>query len=94
VVSFHVLLLIGDRVSAAPSSCSPDTHTPCQDAYLENSGEVLPKFYIRSEQNMETNPIYASSGGIRTYPHLLDDRNLLAYTGLLHYSLIHMLEDG
>jgi hypothetical protein len=26
---------------------------------------------------METNPIYASSSGIRTYPHLLDGRNVV-----------------
>ena len=42
--------------------------------YLENSGEVLLKFYLGSEQSMETNLIYASTGGIRTYLHLLDSR--------------------
>jgi hypothetical protein len=45
--------------------------------YLENSGEVLLKFYLGSDQTMETNPIYASSDGIRTYPHLLDSRNVV-----------------
>jgi hypothetical protein len=43
--------------------------------YLENSREVLPKFYLGQEYSMETNLIHASSGGIRTYPHLLDSRN-------------------
>ena len=42
--------------------------------YLENSGEVLPKFCPRSVQIMETNIIYTSLGGIRTYPYLLDGR--------------------
>ena len=26
--------------------CSPDTHSPCQDVYRENSGEVLPKLCL------------------------------------------------
>jgi hypothetical protein len=26
--------------------CSPDTHSPLQDVYQENSGEVLPKFHL------------------------------------------------
>ena len=43
--------------------------------YWENSGEVLPKFYLGEEQSLETDLIYASAGGIRTYPHLLDIRN-------------------
>ena len=55
--------------------CSPDTHSPLQDVYRENSGEVLPKFYLGEERSMETDLIYASAGGIRTYPHLLDSRN-------------------
>jgi hypothetical protein len=45
---------------------------------------------------METNPIYASAGGIRTYPHLLDGRNVLYmhYLFILHYTRLYMLEDG
>ena len=46
-----------------------------QDVYWENSREVLPKFYLREEQSMETDLIYASVGEIRTYSHLLDSRN-------------------
>jgi len=46
-----------------------------QDVYRENSGEVLPKFCLGEERSMETDLIYASAGGIRTYPHLLDSRN-------------------
>ena len=42
-----------------------------RDVYLENSGEVLPKFCLRSVQSMRTNPSYASSrvglGPILTY---------------------------
>jgi hypothetical protein len=30
--------------------------------YPENNREVMPKLYLRSEQTMETIPIYASSG--------------------------------
>jgi len=48
-----------------------------QDVYRENSGEVLPKFCLGEERSMETNLIYASAGGIRTYPHLLDSRNTM-----------------
>ena len=42
--------------------------------YRENSGDVLPKFYLGLERSMETNLIYASAGGIRIYPYLLDSR--------------------
>ena len=45
-----------------------------RDVYLENNGEVLPKFYLGSKQSMEINLIYTSAGGIRTYLHLLDIR--------------------
>ena len=55
--------------------CSPDTHSPLQDVYRENNGEVLPKFYLGEERSMETNLIYGSAGGIRTYPHLLESRD-------------------
>lgn len=47
------------------------------DMYLENSGEVLLKFYLGQEWTLETNPVYASSGGIRTYPYLLDSVNIV-----------------
>jgi len=46
-----------------------------QDVYQENGGEVLPKFRLGKERSMETNLIYASAGGIRTYPHLLESRD-------------------
>jgi hypothetical protein len=42
--------------------------SPNQDVYRENSGEVLLKFHLERERSMEANLIYASSGGIRTYP--------------------------
>jgi hypothetical protein len=45
--------------------------------YQENSGEVLPKFHLEPEWSMETNLIYASAGGIRTYPHLLESRDIV-----------------
>ena len=51
---------------------SSNTQSPIRDVYLENGGEVLPKFYLESKETMETNLIYASSGGIRTHLHLLD----------------------
>ena len=43
--------------------------------YRENSGEVLPKLCLGEERSLETDLIYASVDGIRTYPHLLDNRN-------------------
>ena len=44
----------------------------CRDVYQENSGEVLPKFCVRSRvEHGKTNPIYTYSGGITTYPYLL-----------------------
>ena len=39
--------------------------------YLENSGEVLPKFCLGSEYVMKADPAYTFSGGIRTYLYLL-----------------------
>ena len=45
--------------------------------YRENSGEVLPKFYLGEEWSLETDLIYASAGGIRTYPHPLDSRHAI-----------------
>jgi hypothetical protein len=44
---------------------------------------------------MEINLIYASAGGIRTYPHLLDSRHAVQMrlmVILLRY--VYMLEDG
>jgi hypothetical protein len=44
---------------------------------------------------METNLIYASAGGIRTYPYLLDYRHAVQMqllVILLRY--VYMLEDG
>jgi hypothetical protein len=44
---------------------------------------------------METNLIYASAGGIRTHPHLLDSRHAMQIqlmVILLCY--VYMLEDG
>jgi hypothetical protein len=67
--------LVRDRVSSSPPCCSLGTHSPLQDMYRENSGEVLPKFCLGSERSMKTNLIYASAGEIRTYPHLLESRN-------------------
>jgi hypothetical protein len=39
---------------------------------------------------METNPIYVTAGGIRTYPPLLDGRNVVSmhYMFILHYIII------
>jgi hypothetical protein len=54
------------------------------DMYLKNSGEVLPKFYLESEQSMETNPIYTTVGGIKIYPHLLEGMNVV----YMHYMFI------
>ena len=44
-VSFHGPIL-SETVSASPSRYSPDTQSPFRDVYLENSGEVLPKFCL------------------------------------------------
>ena len=63
--------------------------------YRENNGEVLPKFCLGEEWSMETDLIYASAGGIRTYPHLLDSRHAVQMrlmVTLLRY--VYMLEDG
>jgi hypothetical protein len=45
---------------------------------------------------METNPVYAAKGGIRTYPHLLEGRNVvyMHYMFILNYTCLYMLEDG
>ena len=36
---------------------------------------VMPKHHLGPERTMETNLIYASAGGIRTFPHLLESRD-------------------
>ena len=43
---------------------------------------------------MEINPIYATAGGIRTYPHLLEGRNVLYmhYIFILQYVIIYVRE--
>jgi hypothetical protein len=45
---------------------------------------------------METNPFNATVGGIMTYPHLLDSRNIvyMHYMFILNYTQLYMLEDG
>jgi hypothetical protein len=45
---------------------------------------------------METNSIYATAGGIRTYRHLLEGRNVvyMHYMSILNYTQLYMLEDG
>jgi hypothetical protein len=45
---------------------------------------------------MESNPIYATAGGIRTYPQLLEGRNVvyMHYMFILQYTRFCMLEDG
>jgi hypothetical protein len=44
---------------------------------------------------METNPIYTTTGGIRTYPHLLEGRNIvyMHYMFILHYTRLYKLEE-
>ena len=60
---------------------------------LKNSGEVLPKFCLGKEWTMETDRIYACSGGIRTYLHLLDSRPNV-YVHLILIVVAVILEDG
>jgi hypothetical protein len=45
---------------------------------------------------METNPIYTTPGGIRTYPYLLECRNIvyMHYMFILNYTWLYMLKDG
>ena len=43
---------------------------------------------------METNPSYASSGGIRTYPGLLDGRNIVYMQLILNVSLVYIYVRG
>ena len=61
--------------------------------YLENSGEVLPKFYLGLEGIMETDLIYVWSGGIRTYLYLLESKpNVYMHLNLI--VVADILEDG
>jgi hypothetical protein len=45
---------------------------------------------------METNLVYTTAGEIRTYPHLLEGRNVvyMHYMFILNYTRLYMLEDG
>jgi hypothetical protein len=45
---------------------------------------------------METNPVYATAVGNRTYPHLLEGRSAvyMHYMFILNYTRLYMLEDG
>ena len=61
--------------------------------YLENSGEVLPKFCLGLEGIMETDLIYVWSGGIRTYLYLLESKpNFYIHLNLI--VVADILEDG
>jgi hypothetical protein len=95
-VSFHALLRSETEFERRLHAILWTIHSPCQDVYPENSGEVLPKLCLGSKQSMETNPIYATAGGIRTYPHILKVRNIvyMHYIFILHYTRLCMLEDG
>jgi hypothetical protein len=39
---------------------------------------------------METNPIYATIGGLRTYPHLLEGRNVVRVHALHVYINLYL----
>ena len=43
---------------------------------------------------METNPSYTSSGGIMTYPDLLDGRNIVYMQLILNVSLVYIYVRG
>jgi hypothetical protein len=45
---------------------------------------------------METNTVHATADGIRTYPHLLEGRNVvyMHYLFILNYTRLYILEDG
>jgi hypothetical protein len=95
-VSFHALLWSETEFWRHLPVVLRTVHSPCYDVYPENSGEVLLKVYLVSEYSMETNPIYATTGGIRNYPHLLDGKNVvyIHYMFILNYTQLYMLEDG
>ena len=48
-VSFHALLRSEKECRRHLPVVLRTVHSPCQDVYPENSGEVLPKFYLGSE---------------------------------------------
>jgi hypothetical protein len=92
-VSFHALLQSETEFWRHFPVVLHTIHSSYQDVYPENSGEVLPKFYLRSEYSMETNPIYATAGGIRTYPRLFEGRNVVYIHymfGIKLYSVIYV----
>jgi hypothetical protein len=45
---------------------------------------------------MDTKPVYATTGGIRIYPHLLEGTNVvyMHYMFILNYTRLYMLDDG
>jgi hypothetical protein len=45
---------------------------------------------------METNSVYTTASGIKTYPHLIEGRNIvyMHYMFILNYTRLFMLEDG
>jgi hypothetical protein len=49
VVSFHALLRSETEFWRHLPAILWTVHSPCQDVYLENNGEVLPKLYLGSE---------------------------------------------
>jgi hypothetical protein len=48
-VNFHALLRSEKEFRRHLPVVLQTVHSPCQDVYPENSGEVLPKFYLGSE---------------------------------------------
>ena len=48
-VSFHALLRSEKEFRRHLPVVLRTVHSPCQDVYPENCGEVLPKFYLGSE---------------------------------------------
>ena len=48
-VSFHALLRSETEFRRHLPVVLRTVHSPCQDVYPENSGEVLPKLYLGSE---------------------------------------------
>jgi hypothetical protein len=87
-VIFHALLRSETEFRCHLHVVLRTVHYPCQDVYPENSGEVLPKLCLGSEYRRETNPVYATTGGIRTYPLLLEGRNAvyMHYIFILNYT--------
>jgi hypothetical protein len=48
-VSFHALLRSKTEFQRHLPVVLRTVHSPCQDVYPKNNGEVLPKFYLGSE---------------------------------------------